>query len=196
MHFINSKRYILLLLSLHLLFSAHAQAVNHSSHTTQSQTSSFETHFFSKLHQGNQQEMEIGRLAQQEGDSQQVRDFGAQLIKDHSEADRKIMNLAQTKNWNISNSPKPRNSNEKEESDKKNKELTKLKSLSGVEFDNEFKKLMIKSHQQNISEVQRAIPKLSDSDARDLAQSLLPTLKHHEEMAKNLPKETSPTMTG
>ena len=41
----------------------------------------------SDLHQDNQNEIEMGRMAKKKGSSEQVRSYGDQVLKDHQDAD-------------------------------------------------------------------------------------------------------------
>ena len=50
-----------------------------------------------KASQGGMTEVEAGKLAQEKGASQDVKDFGAMMVKDHTQNNEDLMALAQTK---------------------------------------------------------------------------------------------------
>ena len=49
-----------------------------------------------KIHKINQMEIQAGQLAQRNGSSAKVKQFGQQLVRDHQAADKKITTLAQS----------------------------------------------------------------------------------------------------
>src|SRR5438552_2331888 len=46
---------------------------------------------------GGMDEVELGKLAQQNGQSQQVKDFGSRMVQDHSQAGDQLKAIAQQK---------------------------------------------------------------------------------------------------
>src|SRR5215208_2364054 len=52
--------------------------------------------FITEAIQGNLAEIAVGKLAQQKGQSDGVRSFGAQLVSDHTAANDKAMSVAQS----------------------------------------------------------------------------------------------------
>ena len=55
----------------------------------------------SKLHHSNQMEVAAGKLAQEKGQSKDVKAFGKTLVTDHSAADKKVMALAKEEKRSI-----------------------------------------------------------------------------------------------
>src|SRR4051812_15227539 len=47
-----------------------------------------------KLHQSNQREIEMGKMAEKNGQSKQVKAYGKALVDDHTAADKKVKALA------------------------------------------------------------------------------------------------------
>ena len=54
-----------------------------------------------KIHKINQMEIQAGQLAQRNGSSAKVKQYGQQLVRDHQAADKKITTLAQTLGVNL-----------------------------------------------------------------------------------------------
>jgi putative membrane protein len=108
-------------------------------------------------------------LAQQKAHSQSVREFGAQMVKDHSAANEKLKALAESKNITL-----PANPSVEEMTAK-----AKLQVLSGDSFDKSYIKGMIKDHEEDIAEFQKEAASGQDPDARAFARATLPTLEAH-----------------
>jgi putative membrane protein len=124
--------------------------------------------------EGDIAEVDVGKLAQEKGQSQGVKDFGAMLIKDHSEHKAKAEEVASQ----IGVKP-PTSSSMTEKAT-----YAKLKLLSGTSFDTAFAKAMVKDHQQDIKEFQKETAK--SDPAGKLAQETLPVLHKHLEAAQQL----------
>lgn len=124
--------------------------------------------------EGDIAEVDVGKLAQEKGQSQGVKDFGAMLIKDHSEHKAKAEEAASQ----LGVKP-PTSSSMAEKAT-----YAKLKLLSGTSFDNAFAKAMVKDHQQDIKEFQKESAK--SDPAGKLAQETLPVLHKHLEAAQQL----------
>ena len=125
--------------------------------------------------QGNLGEVQIGQLAQQNGSSAEVKDFGKTLVDDHSAANEKAVSLAQTKGMTPPTEPKP----------EAKKLYDKLSKLSGEQFDREFKTAMIADHKKDIAEFEREAK--GNDDVAQFASGTLPTLKKHLQIAESLP---------
>src|SRR5262249_22978080 len=98
--------------------------------------------FISEAIQGNLAEVQMGKLAQDRGQSDAVRSFGQTLVADHSAANEKAM--ATAKQLDVTPPTKP------------NAEQTmtydKLAKASGEAFDREFAKMMVTDHRRDIKE--------------------------------------------
>ena len=57
--------------------------------------------FYKHAAEGGIFEVHAGKLAQDKGNSQQVKDFGAMMVKDHSAANEKLKALAATKSIDL-----------------------------------------------------------------------------------------------
>lgn len=129
--------------------------------------------------QGDIAEVEVGKLAQEKGQSDAVKQYGAMLMKDHGEHKAKAEAIA----TQLGVTP-PTGSSVGEK-------LTyaKLKVLSGAMFDRSFAKSMVKDHQDDIKEYQKESSK-SDA-AGQLAKETLSVLRKHLEAAQSLEKQVA-----
>src|SRR5579885_2527279 len=89
---------------------------------------------------GDMAEVQLGKLAQEKGGSQEVRDFGKTLETDHSAAQQQATSVAQAEGVTPPTAP-PKMAQ---------REYDKLSKLSGKRFDREFLNMAVKEHQKDI----------------------------------------------
>jgi len=128
-----------------------------------------DTDFMKKAAKGGMAEVELGRLAVQKGASQQVKDFGTRMIKDHSKADRELMALAASKGVEL-----PKSVSLSEDAS-----MVHLKMLSGKSFDEAYVKMMVDDHKDDVAAFQKEADGAQDTDVKRFAQKTLPTLQSH-----------------
>lgn len=133
--------------------------------------------FLKKAITGNYAEVAMGELAKKNASSQDVKDFGDMLIKDHGNANSKALDIA--KRINVTDPGGP--------TAKQKKDHDKLAKLRGSEFDKAFKKHMVVDHEKDIDAYTKA-SKASNTDVAQYAADTLPTLKKHLDKAQSLPK--------
>ena len=121
-------------------------------------------------------EVQLGELAQKQGASQAVRDFGQHMVNDHSKANSGLKEIAMQKGASLPAEP----------SQKQDATLQHLEGLSGPKFDQRYAEGMVKGHTHAVTEFERAAKDLSDTDLRAWAQTTLPLLQEHLRMAKNM----------
>jgi putative membrane protein len=130
--------------------------------------------FIKKAVEGNLSEVAMGQLAQRNGMSDSVKNFGRQLEEDHSSANQKAMSVASSMEVTPPSEP-----------NKKQKQTyQKLSKLSGTAFDREFTKEMVADHKKDVAEYQEA--KRRNDPAADYANQTLPVLQNHLQMAQSL----------
>jgi putative membrane protein len=135
---------------------------------------SFERHFVEDAAAGGQYEVAAGRLAQEKGGSQAVKDFGGMLVTDHSKASDELKALATSKGMTLPDKlPHAKRS-----------ELDKLGKLSGEKFDEKFSKEAVKDHEKDIKKFEEASKKAKDPELKAWADKTLPTLRTHLDHAK------------
>ena len=118
---------------------------------------------------GGMAEVELGKLAQEKGLSQQVKDFGAMMVKDHSAANLKMTALAKSKGISL-----PATISASEQKLKDN-----LSKKSGKNFDKAYAAAMVDDHQEDIKSFESALKELKDPELKAFAAETLPTLKMH-----------------
>lgn len=121
-------------------------------------------------------EVQLGQMAQDKGQSQEVKDFGKQMVTDHGMANDELKSILQKKNM-----PVP----EKLES-KHKLMVEKVTNKSGVEFDKAYMQMMVKDHTKDVADFKKATQKVKDPEINAWAGKTLPVLEQHLEQAKGI----------
>jgi putative membrane protein len=132
--------------------------------------------FYKNAAEGGIFEVEAGTIAQNKGNSQAVKDFGAMMVKDHSAANDKLKSLAASKNVTL-----PSSSSVGQMATK-----AKLDVLSGDTFDKSYIKSQVKAHRETIALFKKEIASGQDADAKAFASATLPTVQSHMKAIKGI----------
>jgi putative membrane protein len=125
--------------------------------------------FAAEAVKGNMTEVQLGNLAIKNGQSKQVKNFGAMMVKDHGKADMKLSAIAQSKKLKL---PVAIDTAEQ-------KILNNLSKKTGAAFDKAYISMMISDHQDDIKEFEAASQKVQDPDLQKFAIKTLPVLQKH-----------------
>jgi putative membrane protein len=136
------------------------------------------TKFLTDAIRGNIAEVKMGELAQQRGKSDDVRDYGETLAKDHSMGAQKTTALAKKLGITAPTEP-PADALQTYEA---------LAKLSGEEFDHQFAAHMVMGHQKEIAKYTEQSRDASNPEVAALAKETLPTLEKHLATAQALSK--------
>ncbi|MBL8887274.1 MAG: DUF4142 domain-containing protein [Phycisphaerales bacterium] len=174
----------------------------------------------SLLHFKNQNEIELGHLAATNGSSAAVKDFGNMLVREHTSADARVMTVASQTGTALMSDAETQNMIRAENaamakdrmgkdhmSNDLNREkmaddsqvmknpVDELRGLSGADFDKAFAQKMVKGHEKLASAIEKAKPQVRNEQTRQLLSELLPTIRMHERMARQLPGYTETAST-
>ena len=126
------------------------------------------------LHEADQKEIQAGEIAQKDGKSKAVKDYGRMLVRDHTTANQKVAELAQRENVDlVASTPAPGPN-----------DMGTM--ATGPDFDKKFAQEMLDDHRKNIAAVTEARDKTDDPALRKLLTDLLPTLEKHEAAAEKI----------
>jgi putative membrane protein len=132
--------------------------------------------FVAKAAVGGLAEVQLGELAQRNGASTQVKQFGAQMVRDHGKANDELKGIAA-----------PKGIQPPAQLDAKHAELSaRLQKLSGAEFDREYVRAMLDAHKTDVALFERQAANGRDADLKAFAQKTLPTLRQHLEHVQGL----------
>jgi putative membrane protein len=152
-----------------------AKEVNETAAPVDQESSDFAV----KAASGGAMEVELGNAAQQKAGNQRVKDFGSMMVRDHSKANEELKTLASNKNIVLPGAL----------GEDHQKHVDELNKRSGADFDKEYIDMMVKDHQEDISEFEKAASSLKDPDLKSFAANTLPVLKAHLDSAKAVQDE-------
>jgi putative membrane protein len=127
---------------------------------------------------GGMAEVELGKLAQQNAQNDDVKQFGARMEQDHSAANQQLMSILTDKDV-----PVPQQFDEKHR-----KTLDKLSKMRGAEFDRAYMREMAEDHDKTVKKFRDEAQHGNDADLKAFAQKTLPVLEQHQKMAHDISK--------
>jgi putative membrane protein len=132
--------------------------------------------FVERAATGGVAEVEMGKLAQQKGTSDPVKQFGARMVQDHSKSNQELKQLARAKGISVPEAPTKAHHGE----------MDKLNKLSGADFDKQYMAHMVSDHQKNVAEFKKASESAQDGEVKAFASKTLPTLQEHLSRAQSI----------
>jgi putative membrane protein len=133
-------------------------------------------HFIKEAADGGMAEVELGQLAADKASNPQVKEFAQRMVKDHSQANDQLKQIAMQKGVTLPSSPSA-----KYEMTKK-----KLSKMSGDAFDQAYMQDMLKDHKADIATFEKESTSGKDPDVKQFASQTLPTLKDHLKQAESV----------
>ncbi|MCX2742094.1 DUF4142 domain-containing protein [Pontibacter anaerobius] len=132
--------------------------------------------FMTKAASGGMMEVELGKMAQEKAQNQQVKDFGSRMVTDHSKVNEELKALAQQKNITLPDSMgQDHMDNVKELQDK-----------TGAEFDQAYMELMVSDHEEDVKAFEDASNNLEDAEVKAFASKTLTALREHLQQAEQI----------
>jgi putative membrane protein len=132
--------------------------------------------FATKAAAGAQAEVTLGRLATEKGGWPQVRQFGQQMLTDHSQANQELQAIAKQQNLTLPSKP-----------DSTSVAMEQHRQASsGAAFDSAYARDMIQDHQQDVADFEKGADSGQDPALKAFAQEYLPVLQHHLQMAQQI----------
>src|ERR1041385_503939 len=168
--------------------------------------------FAAEANKGNQEEVNLGKLALEKSRNPDVINFAHHMIKDHSASNAKLIAIASSEGINLSTNdyytvagwPYTNNTgvaNYKgappagaealttstiSETNGISPDVARLQGLSGVEFDRAYASEMVSDHRNDVEKFQTASQTVSDPELKNYAKNTLPKLEEHLRMAQDL----------
>jgi predicted outer membrane protein len=130
--------------------------------------------FLKKAIEGNYAEVQMGQLAQQNAQNDDVKKFGKTLTDDHSAANQKALDAASKLGMTA-----PTEANAKAKA-----EYEKMSKLTGAAFDRMFARHMVEDHQKDLADYKKEA-KQKDA-AGEYASGEVDVLQKHLDTAKAL----------
>jgi putative membrane protein len=132
--------------------------------------------FATKAAAGGEAEVVLGRLATEKAGSQQVRQFGQQMVTDHTQANQELQAIAKQQNLTLPTKPDAKSTATEQ----------RLQNSSGAAFDAAYSRDMVQDHQQDVADFQKEASSGQDPAMKAFAQKYLPVLQHHLQMAQQI----------
>jgi putative membrane protein len=133
-----------------------------------------DSQFIAKAAQGGLAEVELGKMAQEHGSSDAVKQFGQRMADDHSKANEELSRIAQAGGVTV-----PTNLDAKGQAMK-----DKLSKLNGAAFDRAYMSEMLKDHREDVAEFQKEANTGQNPEVKAFAAKTLPTLQEHLRLAE------------
>ena len=142
----------------------------------ETKASATDTAFIKKAADGGMTEVELGKVAEKNGQRDDVKSFGSHMVKDHGKANDDLKSVASKMNV-----PVPDKVSAEHQA-----KIDKMSKLSGAAFDTAYVKEMVASHKKTIGAFETAKGKGGNEDLKKFIDDTLPVIKEHLEMAKKM----------
>lgn len=152
--------------------------------TGQEKPSRADFNFMKQAAIGGMAEVELGKLAQQNGQDPQVKQFGAKMEQDHSQANQQLEQLATEQGVQLPKQLDP----------KHQQDMDRLSRLRGPGFDKAYMRMMVEDHNKDLKEFQHQAQTTKDSPLQQFTQQGVQMIEQHDQLAKQI--DRSPTATG
>jgi putative membrane protein len=130
--------------------------------------------FIMKAANGGMTEVELGKIASEKGGSKEVKDFGSKMVTDHSKINDNLKEVAGKMNVTV---PDKVNAMHKAK-------IAKMEKMSGPAFDKAYVNDMVKDHEMDIADFQKADKMVKNADLKKFIEDSIPTMQEHLDMIK------------
>jgi putative membrane protein len=147
--------------------------------------------FVQQASQSNELEVSLGNLAEDKAQRDEVKQFGEQLARDHQAANRELQSslgdatTADRPGAAVSNLPDRAADVERAEPAAMQQTRESLERVTGASFDRAYLEEMVKHHEHDIQQFERAAQS-ENPQVRAFAERTLPTLREHLQRAREL----------
>lgn len=143
---------------------------------TMSGTADKDEDFIREATSGGLMEVELGRYAQQNAQNTRVRNFGAMMVRDHSQANEELKSILSQKNLNAATQMEDNHRNK----------MNDIQKKTGADFDKEYMGEMVDDHEKDVDRFKRYAENGNDPELKAFAAKTLPILLMHQDSAKNI----------
>jgi len=167
---------LVMLVVMALATAAGAQQSSTKANQSSSHAVSGDSAFAMKAAQANMAEVELGKVALQKTNSDEVKKFAQMMVDDHSKALDELKSAATTKSITL---PAAIDAEHKKLSDR-------LSKLNGAAFDREYMQAMVEGHRKVAADLRKESQSGSDADLKAWAAKTLPTVEAHLKQAETV----------
>lgn len=121
-------------------------------------------------------EVELGKVAEKNGQKENVKSFGGQMVKDHGKANEDLKSVAGKMNITLPDKISAKNQ----------AKIDKMSQMSGDAFDAAYIKGMVEDHEKTVADFEKASGAVKNADLKKFIDDTLPVIKEHLKMAKEM----------
>lgn len=148
-------------------------------HPVKAQATDQDKQFLTQASQGNYDEIQLGKLAQEKGTNPAVKAFGRRMVTDHTKLTANMKPYADE--WGIA-APTALSSDAQ-------KEYDKLQGLSGNDFDKEYIDDMVSDHSKDLDAFTKEVKDTKDAKFKASVTQGKSVVAAHKNMAYDLKKK-------
>jgi putative membrane protein len=152
----------------------------------QQQLAQEDMEFATEAAQGGLKEVQLGELAQQQAESDAVKEFGQRMVEDHGKANDQLKQIAQQKGIEL---PQELPADAQQLRDE-------LQQKSGEEFDRAYMDDMVKDHEEDVEKFRQYTENGQDPDLKSFAEETLPVLEEHLQLARKTHEQITASAGG
>jgi len=132
------------------------------------------TSFIKEASEGNQREIAMAQLAQEKSQNPEIKSLAEMIQNDHQKSQEKLQTLAQTHGVTLDQGL----------TWSQKREQGKLEKLSGADFDQQYAKMMLEDHVNDLNTFQKAAEQLQEPDLKQFAQDNIAAMQKHLQHAE------------
>lgn len=132
--------------------------------------------FAREVSEGGVAEIELGKLAEEKGQSEHVKLFAKHMVEDHTKVNEELKEIASREHLTLLT-----NLDRKDEGTRQ-----RLEKMSGPEFDKAYAETMVRDHEQDVAAFKQEANSGQKSSLQQFAQRFLPTLEGHLKEAQQV----------
>jgi putative membrane protein len=132
--------------------------------------------FLSQAAEGGMAEVQLGQLAAQKANSEDVKSFGQKMVADHTALNNEMAPIAESMGVRA---PKKLNKHDQAEYDK-------LNGLSGDAFDTEYLTVMVKDHHKDLRDFSEEAASTTNPDLKAAVEKGQSVIREHTMMVDKL----------
>jgi putative membrane protein len=149
------------------------------SHTAKAQATDQDKQFLTNASQGNYDEIQLGKLAEQKATNPDVKAFGRRMVTDHTKLAQKMKPFATE--WGLS-APTGLSPDAQ-------KEYDNLQGLSGADFDKKYIDDMVSDHTKDLDAFTKEVNDTHDAKFKAAVEQGKSVVAAHKNMAYDLKKK-------
>jgi putative membrane protein len=158
-----------------VLIGAVAAGILPGAATAQTDRSTEDQAFVNDAARGGEMEVKLGQLAEENGSSAAVKEFGSRMVKDHTRLNAELGATAKSVGLTVPDAI----------SSEQQAAYDRLALVKGTRFDTEYINTMVKDHTEDLAAFEKEAKATRDAKLQGAVQAAIPVIEEHLKMAKN-----------